>query len=326
MPLAEALTEAELLKILLEKPAAMWAFMLSRFGPIAVGLGLALAAFIRRGDRKSAGLPPPPLANVTVPFDLGQAALLLAAGFFILPAIVLYVHAGGDVADAPLWLRVGAMGAGAIPVAVLVMLRRQRMRLQAADHPAEVAEVFGDGDAPHPGAIGSQPTPPPSARRAMVLGLKWVCLALLIATPLALGWTFLIKVVTGETPSLQGLVQDALDPNATYEPWLIAAYGVIIAPFTEEALFRGLLYPALYAALFKITAGNRRKSMWVAAIAVSLLFAAVHGSMLAMVPLFALAMVLTWVLQKTNSLGACIVAHAAHNALSMIPVLVLRIV
>ena len=151
--------------------------------------------------------------------------------------------AGGDVADAPLWLRVGAMGAGAIPVAVLVLLRRQRMRLQAADHPTEVAEVFGDGDAPHPGAIGAQPTPPPSLRRAIVLGLKWVCLALLIATPLALGWTFLIKVVTGETPSLQGLVQDALDPDATYEPWLIAAYGVIIAPLTEEALFRGLLYP-----------------------------------------------------------------------------------
>jgi membrane protease YdiL (CAAX protease family) len=174
------------------------------------------------------------------------------------------------------------------------------------------------------------PTPAPRLAQALKLGLWTVCIALVFATPLAIAWTFLLNALTGETPGLQGLVQTALNPDATYEPWLIAGFGVLIAPFAEEALFRGMLYPALRSALARFRgAGDTplwvaRRAMWVSAVVVSALFAAVHGNALAMAPLFALAMVLTWIFEKTNSLAACVFAHAVHNALSMVPLLFLR--
>lgn len=325
MVLAEALTEAELLDILLKKPAAMWAFVLARFGPVAIGFGLAIWGLIRRQDRKRMGVPPLPMARVTVPFDLGQAALLLAAGFFIVPGVALYVLTGGDAEGASLWVQIGAMALGSVPVAVLVALRRQRLMLQAADRATQVADAFSDEAVAAPPVLDDLPTPPPSLGRATLLGLGAVCVALLVSTPLAIGWTLLIQAVTGEPPSLQGLVQDALDPDATYEPWLIAGYGVLLAPFVEEALFRGLMYPALYRVLARMAPDGSRRPMWVAMLVISLLFAVVHGNLLAIVPLFALAMVLNWVFQRTNSLAAVVVAHAAHNALSMIPVLMLRV-
>lgn len=302
MVLAEALTEAELIRILLEKPVAMWAFVLARFGPIAVGLGLVLAALIRRQDRKRAGEPEPPMATVTVPFQLGEAVLLFVFGFLILPPMLLYFLHGPDVASAPLWMQVVASAVGTIPPAIIVVLRRQRMRLQAPD----------------------AATQPPAVPGAFLAGLRTVCIALLWATPLAIGWTFLIRAITGETPPLQNLVSLALSDEATYEPWLIAVFGVFVAPFTEEAIFRGLLYPAVRSTATKFGTSARR-ALWISAVITSLLFAAVHGNVLAFVPLFVLAMVLAWVFQKTNSLAACIIAHAVHNALSMIPILVLRL-
>ena len=325
MVLAEALTEAQLLETLMEKPTAMWAFILARFGPIAVGLGLAIALLIKRQDRKTLGQPAPPMARVTVPFRLAEAGALLAAGFFILPAVALYLVTGGDLDSASLWVRVGAMSAGTLPVAILVVLRRQRMRLQALDNDERVDEVFGDGDSTGRLAlITGAPTKPPRMGKAFKQGMGAVCLALLVSTPVAIAWTFLIQAITGEMPALQGLVQDALDPNATYEPWLIAGYGVLVAPFVEEALFRGLLYPALQQTMLA-TGSSAKRATWISAIVVSALFAAVHGNWLALAPLFVLAMVLTWLLQRTNSLAACVIAHAAHNAFAMVPVLVLKL-
>ena len=301
MILAEALTEADLLQMLLDKPAAMWAFGLARFGPVVIGLGLWLYLLIRRQDRKRLGEPAPPVATVTVPFRIGEAALLFVFGFLFLPPLALYLMHGPDLKSAPLWLQVIASAIATLPPAIIVVLRRQRLRLQE------------EGGA----------TPPPGPRRALLAGLAAVCLALLLATPLAVGWTFAIRAVSGETPPLQELVAVAISPESTYEPWLITAFGVFVAPFTEEAIFRGLLYPALRESLVK-AGGTPRRAMWIAALVVSALFAGVHANLLAFVPLFALAMILTWLMQRTNSLAACVIAHAAHNALSMIPILVLR--
>ena len=324
MVLAEAVTETDLVKMLMERPPALWAFILARFGPIAVGFGLALAAIIRRQDRKRLGEPPPLPATLTVPFATPEAIGLLVAGFFVLPYVMTWILTGGDLANAPLWTQIVGMGIGSVPVAVLVLLRRQRLRLQAAENPEAFAEdVFGEGTGEGGRAPIGAPTRPPGLARASLLGLKTVCIALMVSTPVALLWTLVIRAMTGEQPPLQTLVNTAIDPSSTYEPWLIAAFGVIIAPLTEEALFRGLLYPAFRRTLVRFGRTETRAT-WTAAIAVSLLFAAVHGSMLALAPLFVLAMVLTWVMQRTNSLAACIVAHMAHNALSMVPLLVLR--
>ena len=304
---ADSFTEGDLMRLLQAKPIALWGFILARFLPIVAGFGLLIAWFVRRVDRKRLGTPPPAFATVTRAFDLAPAAALLAGGFLIVPGLVLYLGAGGQAAGAPLWMQVLAMAIGAVPAALLVVMRRQRLQIESAET-----------------AGANALTTPPGLGRASLLGLQAVCIALLIATPLALLWALVIKTISGETPGLQPLVQQALDPASGYEPWLIAGYGVLVAPFAEEALFRGLLHPALKQALVQLTVDPRRARL-VTAVVVSLLFALVHNNLLAFVPLFALAMVLTWLFERTNSLAACVAAHALHNAFSLVPLILLRV-
>ena len=60
-----------------------------------------------------------------------------------------------------------------------------------------------------------------------------------------------------------------------------------------------------------------------AAVLVSALFALVHFNEASLLPLFALALVLTWVFERTNSLATAMVAHGLWNLSTVFP-LVLR--
>ena len=81
---------------------------------------------------------------------------------------------------------------------------------------------------------------------------------------------------------------------------------VIFAPFAEELLFRGALYPSLK------NAGYPRFALVTSA----LLFAAVHAKWELMLPLFMLGLSLVWVYEKTRSILAPIVMHASFNAVN----------
>ncbi|MDE3068810.1 MAG: CPBP family intramembrane metalloprotease [Verrucomicrobiota bacterium] len=92
--------------------------------------------------------------------------------------------------------------------------------------------------------------------------------------------------------------------------WLRAYLGVftvVIAPVTEEFIFRGLLYP-----LVKQLGWPR-----LAWFGVSLLFALIHGDAAAFAPLFALALALTWLYEFTDTLLAPISVHALFNAVNL---------
>ncbi|MGA9777939.1 MAG: lysostaphin resistance A-like protein [Limisphaerales bacterium] len=93
--------------------------------------------------------------------------------------------------------------------------------------------------------------------------------------------------------------------------WLRAYLGVFtvaIAPVAEEFIFRGMLYPFI------------KQSGWprVAWFGVSFLFALIHWDAAAFLPLFLLALVLTWLYEKTDSLLAPITAHALFNAVNLV--------
>ena len=81
-------------------------------------------------------------------------------------------------------------------------------------------------------------------------------------------------------------------------------FALVIAPVSEEALFRGILYPTIKQY------GFPRAALW----GTSLLFAAVHVNLPAFLPLVILAIVLTILYERTNNLLACIVAHSLFNA------------
>ena len=76
-----------------------------------------------------------------------------------------------------------------------------------------------------------------------------------------------------------------------------------LAPFAEEVLFRGILYPWIKQL------GFPRLALW----STSLLFAAIHLSPVSFVPLAALALGLAILYERTNNLLASIAAHALFN-------------
>lgn len=109
-------------------------------------------------------------------------------------------------------------------------------------------------------------------------------------------------------PEAQVTVQ-ALQSTASWP--LIIAFGllfVIIGPTVEEFVFRGLLYPVLKQLGFPVAA-------WLTS---TLVFGVIHANLQAMLPLTVLALMLTWLYEKTDNLMAPIVAHVTFNAINFV--------
>lgn len=84
---------------------------------------------------------------------------------------------------------------------------------------------------------------------------------------------------------------------------LMAFAAVIAAPICEEIVFRGYLYPLL----------KKFGGITAAMFCTSLVFAAAHGHLTAIVPLFVFGVVLVLLYEKTGSLWAPIAAHFCFN-------------
>ncbi|MEK7953608.1 CPBP family intramembrane glutamic endopeptidase [Luteolibacter soli] len=85
---------------------------------------------------------------------------------------------------------------------------------------------------------------------------------------------------------------------------LMAVTAAFVAPMAEEIVFRGYLYPA--AKRFCGPAGGIVFS--------SLVFAAAHGHVVALLPLFVLAVILCLLYEFTGSILACMSVHFLFNA------------
>jgi membrane protease YdiL (CAAX protease family) len=81
---------------------------------------------------------------------------------------------------------------------------------------------------------------------------------------------------------------------------------VVVAPVTEELLFRGVILRGLL----------RRFHPWVAIGMSSALFAIVHLNPWQLITAFAVGMVSGWFFLKTGSLWPCIAAHALNNLMA----------
>lgn len=90
--------------------------------------------------------------------------------------------------------------------------------------------------------------------------------------------------------------------------YLLAAFGVLVAPLVEELFFRGFLYPAV--------------ARWTGSLASILItaaaFAGLHGAQLAyawapLVVLFVVGAVLTIIRARTGSVAMCVLVHMGYN-------------
>jgi membrane protease YdiL (CAAX protease family) len=84
--------------------------------------------------------------------------------------------------------------------------------------------------------------------------------------------------------------------------------GIVLAPIAEEIIFRGVLYATIKEV------GYPRLALF----GTSLLFGAIHGSAMTLVPLTFFAIVLTILYERTGRLLVPIVAHATFNAANII--------
>jgi len=101
------------------------------------------------------------------------------------------------------------------------------------------------------------------------------------------------------------LLQTTEDPAVL---WLMALAAVLVAPLCEELLFRGYLYPV----------AKKFTGPWLAACSSALFFAAAHGNLSALLPLFLFGLLLVWIYEKTGSLWAPIAVHFCFNSATVI--------
>ena len=149
---------------------------------------------------------------------------------------------------------------------------------------------------------------------AMAAGVGVACLFLPVGWGLQLGSFKLISWVGTRLPALslkpesQEVVQ-TLGMAATFSSRLVlAVVTIVLAPASEELLFRGLLYPWIKRL------GLPRLALWSSA----LLFATMHLNLVSFVPLTLLAVVLTLLYERTGNLLAPMTAHALFNAANFV--------
>jgi membrane protease YdiL (CAAX protease family) len=107
------------------------------------------------------------------------------------------------------------------------------------------------------------------------------------------------------TPKSLPIEEFFKNPSSGY---LLAGFGVLIAPLVEELFFRGFLYPALARWTGSITA----------IVITAAAFAALHGTQLAyawapLLVLFAVGTVLTVIRATKGSVATCVIVHMGYN-------------
>jgi membrane protease YdiL (CAAX protease family) len=134
-----------------------------------------------------------------------------------------------------------------------------------------------------------------------------------LALALAAGW--LLQIVSGSLlgrlgvpPENQRAVEMLLAAKSVWARGYFALFAVVIAPVAEEFVFRGMLYP------FVKQLGSPRTAVF----GVSALFAGIHFDAGTFLSLFALALIFTWLYEKTGCLLAPVVAHSLFNATNLV--------
>ena len=179
--------------------------------------------------------------------------------------------------------------------------------------------------------------------RTFLDGLQWHWVTArkqagqLIALGFVLG--FVMQVVTYfiTAPKTMPIDDFFLTPTTA---WLITVFGTVVAPVFEEICFRGFLVPAFAIAYdwlslprtdeartrWRMTTTLTTGSLLFSAVLSSLCFAMLHAQQVAhlwaaLIGLFCISLVLTFVRVKTQSVAASTLVHSAYNGFVFITVL-----
>jgi membrane protease YdiL (CAAX protease family) len=146
-------------------------------------------------------------------------------------------------------------------------------------------------------------------RAAIIAGLGWGVLAW-IGSSVVLILVAALLTALGQPPPV-GPAEQAI---AMLDPLLVVVSIVIVAPLVEELFFRGIVF----------NAWRREAGRLPAYVGSAALFAAIHLSLVSLLPIFLLGLALAWVYERTGSLLAAIVMHATVNGISVAVALAVR--
>ena len=121
------------------------------------------------------------------------------------------------------------------------------------------------------------------------------------------GFAFAVEFASRWLPIPKSLPVDKFF-SETAGAYLMAAFGVTLAPLLEELFFRGMLYPVL----------RRGLGVMVAVLVTAGAFASIHGAQLGyawgpLLSIFVVGVVFTLVREKTNSVAASFLVHCGYN-------------
>jgi len=137
---------------------------------------------------------------------------------------------------------------------------------------------------------------------ALLMALGVTCIVLPIAWYLGILSVLVMDMLRWKVepqPSVQ-----VLQTSASFGPQVfLAILAIVVAPVTEELLFRGILFA------FVKQQGYPKLAMW----GTALLFGALHLNLMTFVPLTFLGLVLAWLYDTTDNLVAPIFAHSLFN-------------
>lgn len=134
-----------------------------------------------------------------------------------------------------------------------------------------------------------------------------------VRTGVLLGFASLLASVAIGDAGDQSPMQELF--SAREHLWVLAAFGVLVAPVLEEVVFRGFLYAAL----------ERAHGPWAALFLTSAMFAALHGAQYGwqwqrLVVLAAIGCAFGAVRMRSGSTKASSIVHAAYNGLLFLAV------
>jgi len=152
----------------------------------------------------------------------------------------------------------------------------------------------------------------PNLLRALLLAVGILLPTLVIVWPLQ-NLSVLVLMKLGFPPENQRAVEMLLDARSKWSLGYFVLFAVVIAPVAEEFVFRGMLFPLVCQL-------GRPKLAW---IGVSLLFALIHFDAAIFLPLFVLALLLTWLYQRTGCLLASVLVHSLFNAANLVLLLII---
>ena len=261
--------------------------------PYAIGFevvlwlaGLVLFGRIIFGSLR---LNAPALPAWTVPIeDFATAILAVTAGAFLLPQAATHLSndlLGRAAHDGDWWMMVQGY---AFQLGLLGGVLASGLYLRLRFRPAPPAE-----DAP---AVSAR------TRRPLLAGTVTFLIALPLIGGLGFGWKALLEKLgypTGEQEMID-VFRNIDDPVLLILMVFLAA---VVAPVTEELIFRAGLFRYL----------RTRIPHWIALTIPALIFAVLHGNLVAFLPLVALGILFSVAYEQTGRIAVPMIAHALFN-------------